>query len=136
MPTSKLLRNCIEGALDTNAVTVTHSRAPADYLAQCVVVDQTGRISTTHNVLSSSPESGTLAVVDRTADIALAAKEIAWSCFAFGGKGVYVPGCVLVNEFVLDAFSDAATAEMDSTTRTERPEGALIHVLGRCVTLI
>lgn len=51
-----------------------------------------------------------VAVVDRTADIRLAAQEIAQARTAFGGNSPYVPRTVLVNEFVMGSFIDALLA--------------------------
>ena len=47
---------------------------------------------------------GAVAVVDRTADLATAARTIATSTVLFAGKGPYAPSCILVNEFVEKEF--------------------------------
>lgn len=41
-----------------------------------------------------------MVLVDRTADLEQAAKEIFLSRTFFSGKGPYAPSCILVNEFV------------------------------------
>jgi len=46
-----------------------------------------------------SPGSKVIAIVDRTADLALAAEQLVTARFAFGGSSPYAPDVVLVNEF-------------------------------------
>lgn len=45
-----------------------------------------------------------VAVVDRSADVSLAAKECVKARFAFGGRSVYAPDIILVNEFAIQKF--------------------------------
>lgn len=60
----------------------------------------------------ASPASGrTIAVVDRTADVELAARELIAAKFSFGGRSPYAPYIVLVNEFVKQAFLQAVVSE-------------------------
>lgn len=59
------------------------------------------------NELLSPSESPAVAIVDRTADIGLAAREIAHARKAFGSRSPYSPGVVLVNEFVMQDFLQA-----------------------------
>lgn len=62
--------------------------------------------------LSSSVR--TVAIVDRSADLASAAEAIATARFAYGGNSPYAPDLVLVNEFVKGQFLRALTqATMD-----------------------
>lgn len=65
-------------------------------------MDQTGELATTidNRVLRSQPQSWAVVIVDRTADLEQAAKEIFLSRTFFSGKGHYAPSCILVNEFV------------------------------------
>lgn len=51
-----------------------------------------------------SPGSRVIAVVDRTADLALAAEQLVTARFAFGGSSPYAPDIVLVNEFAKKEF--------------------------------
>lgn len=50
-----------------------------------------------------------MAVVDRTADVDLAARAIAAARFGFGGTSPYAPDLVLVNEFVKRDFFEACS---------------------------
>lgn len=63
------------------------------------------------NALASPSRSRVFGIVDRTADIKLAAREIVAARFAFGGSSPYAPDLVLVNEFVKEDFLQAAIEE-------------------------
>lgn len=52
-----------------------------------------------------------ITVVDRTADMKLAARELVHARFAFSGTSPYAPDIVLVNEFVKGDFLQAVVAE-------------------------
>lgn len=81
-------------------------------LESALVVRQTGNEQVPGlNLLSSPAESKTVAVVDRTADISLAAQELVAATFTFGGRSPYAPDYILVNEFVKRAFLQAVVAE-------------------------
>jgi hypothetical protein len=56
------------------------------------------------NVLASPSRSRVFAVVDRTADLKLAARELVAARFAFGGSSHYAPDLMLVNEFIKQEF--------------------------------
>lgn len=95
--------------MDNNAFVVTSSRAPADFLARCLVVDQLYQGSESDirwNSLTSIPSSRVVAVVDRTGDLELAAKEIVASRLAFGSKSRFAVDQIMVNEFVANKFTD------------------------------
>ncbi|KAL4861437.1 hypothetical protein BDV12DRAFT_204011 [Aspergillus spectabilis] len=64
-----------------------------------------------NNPSSSNKANRTVAIVDRTADIAAAAASIVRARFAFGGRSVYAPDFVLVNEFVKEKFLEAVVSE-------------------------
>lgn len=51
-----------------------------------------------------SPGSKVVAIIDRTADLALAAEQLVTARFAFGGSSPYAPDIVLVNEFAKEEF--------------------------------
>ncbi|RMD44991.1 hypothetical protein DV735_g76, partial [Chaetothyriales sp. CBS 134920] len=55
-----------------------------------------------------SPSTPTVAIVDRSADILEAARHIVRARFSFRGESHYAPDLALVNEFVVDAFCQAA----------------------------
>ncbi len=83
-----------------------------DLDSDCIVVSQKlDRQEPSLNHLQSNPNSRTVAIVDRTADIALAAREIVSARFAFGGQSPYAPDIVLVNEFSKKAFFQAVVRE-------------------------
>lgn len=56
------------------------------------------------NQLLSLSKTPVVAVVDRTADVKLAAQELVAARLAFGGQSPYAPDIVLVNEFVKKNF--------------------------------
>lgn len=74
-------------------------------------MDQTanGPSATLTTQLLSSSGTRTVAVVDRTADIDLAARAITAARFGFGGTSPYTPDLVLVNEFVKKDFFEACS---------------------------
>lgn len=63
------------------------------------------------NQLFASSHQRTIAVVDRTADVKLAARELVFARFSFGGTSPYGPDIVLVNEFVKQSFVEAVVSE-------------------------
>lgn len=109
------LRTLLPRALDQNTFYLSSTRItePAELVDSAILVDQTaeGRPSTTltTQVLSSSSGARAVAVVDRTADVDLAARTIAAARFGFGGTSPYAPDLVLVNEFVKRDFFEACS---------------------------
>ncbi|KAK8152591.1 Aldehyde/histidinol dehydrogenase [Phyllosticta citrichinensis] len=63
-----------------------------------------------HDVVSPT-SARVFAIVDRTADVAAAARDLVAARFAFGGRSPYAPDLVLVNEFVKTPFLEAAVRE-------------------------
>ncbi|KAH7125486.1 hypothetical protein B0J11DRAFT_580030 [Dendryphion nanum] len=127
LKTPKLLQQIIFESLDREAFGIVSARAPVKYLAHCVVVDQNtdltlGGISP-RRVLSS-PAHRSIAVVDRTGDVELAAKEIVASRSAFGGATPYAVDLVIVNEFVLERFNTAAARALNEVREREKAKGA------------
>lgn len=57
-------------------------------------------------MLISPSESRAVGIVDRSCNLKLAASALVTARFSFGGHSPYAPDFVLVNEFVLDEFSD------------------------------
>lgn len=112
---AQLVRQAITEALDKDTFAVVSRRAPADFLARCLVVDQLGRLDGTGDFLGrvvSAPTTRAVALVDRTADPNLAAKEVVASRLAFGGRSHCAVDQVFVNEFVADDFLDAVAHEL------------------------
>jgi aldehyde dehydrogenase (NAD+) len=103
--------------LDQDAIGVVSSRASADFLSKCVVVDPAQKlasteISSSHRILSS-PISQNIAVVDRTADVQIAAEEVVASRLAFGGRSRYAVDIVMVNEFHAGELTKAVIQAME-----------------------
>lgn len=63
------------------------------------------------NQLSSPASSRTIAVVDRTADVEIAARELLAARFSFGGRSPYAPDIIFVNEFTKRRFLQAVVSE-------------------------
>jgi hypothetical protein len=81
------------------------------FTRRCLVIDQTSgsTLNSNFEVLQAPPKtSRVVAVVDRHADIESAAAAIAGARIAFNGRSPYAPDLVLVNEFVLNEFVQAA----------------------------
>jgi len=97
----------ISQSLDNLAFGTTSPRPKVDFLQKCLVIDQQNCLSPENAtwLIRSQVTMGAVAIVDRTADIAVAAKAIAMSTLLFAGKGPYAPSCILVNEFVDKEFS-------------------------------
>lgn len=77
---------------------------------RCIIVQQTIADQDTPPIstLVSSPDARVVAIVDRTADLVAAASSIVQARAAFRGRSPYAPDLILVNEFVLKDFTDAA----------------------------
>lgn len=119
---------------DTFAI-VSSTITDKELLRKALIVDQNGsegRPPRT-NDLTSLPHSLVVAVVDRTANIPLAAKELVNARFTFGGTSAYGPDVVLVNEFVKKDFLQAVVRECvnlgsgvkvdDTTAKSNRSSG-------------
>lgn len=110
---STVLRQTLQQAL--HPVTFAIASSPvreASILDAAILVDQNSSETwPKSNQLASPSRNRTFAVVDRTADIKLAARELVAARFAFGGSSPYAPDLVLVNEFVKQEFSQAVVDE-------------------------
>ncbi|KEF62411.1 uncharacterized protein A1O9_00383 [Exophiala aquamarina CBS 119918] len=106
MHSSSVTRQCLIESLDMTAYGVTSTRPPSEILNRCLVIDQIGVLPslTGRRTLRSQPQLGTVAVIDRTANLELATKEILCSRTFFSSGGPYAPSCILVNEYVEDDF--------------------------------
>jgi aldehyde dehydrogenase (NAD+) len=99
-----LLRKLLIEALESDTFTVVSSDPSSQSSSACVQVFQEEYVGhPTHSQLVS-PRSKVIAIVDRTADLALAAKQLVTARFAFGGTSPYAPDVVLVNEFIKTEF--------------------------------
>ncbi|KAJ6094584.1 hypothetical protein N7467_002097 [Penicillium canescens] len=101
-----LLRKILPEALDNDTFTITAQRPDPSFLNKALIVDQTGE-SNTNGGLVSPATARTVAIVDRTANITEAAKELVAARFALGGRSPYSPDLVLVHEFAMKPFVEA-----------------------------
>lgn len=85
------------------------------FLENCLVVDQTTGDAVGANILKHQPDRVAVAVVDRTADLSLAARAIIKSKVAFQGTSPFAVDTVLVNEWIRKDL----IAELKNTLRTE-----------------
>jgi hypothetical protein len=110
------LRNILPTSLGGDTFAVSKERPDSSFLRQCTVVLQTSEILSTSTKESSdlleskklitSPSSAkTLAFVDRTADISLAARSLIVAKFGFSNTSAYAPELVYVHEAVARTFS-------------------------------
>jgi hypothetical protein len=97
-------------ALDDDTFVVVECRPEnAAFLSSCVQVfgTQVNDQAPKANQLISPSTARVIALVDRTADIESAASALVSARFSFGGRSPYAPDLVLVNEFVMNDFSNA-----------------------------
>jgi hypothetical protein len=88
---------------------IVRNRPTESLLRSCLVIDQAHSFSADAwgRVLTCDRQCRAVAIVDRSTDLDLAAKEIAASRAFMGGQGCYAPDFVLVNEFVRAGFLEA-----------------------------
>ncbi|KAF7131374.1 hypothetical protein CNMCM5793_004545 [Aspergillus hiratsukae] len=99
-----VLRRILSQALDADTFAISDERTDAAFLSRVLMVSQTGSAPLAERTLLSPANARTVAVVDRTADVAAAAEALVAARFAFGGRSTYSPDIVLVNEFVMKRF--------------------------------
>ena len=87
------------------------SKPDENFLSKhCIILDgqpTENPVTTTRSI--STPSYRSIAIVDRSAQVADAAREVTRARFAFGGRSAYAPDLVLVNEFILKDFCIAVT---------------------------
>ncbi|KAH7402664.1 Aldehyde/histidinol dehydrogenase [Pyrenochaeta sp. MPI-SDFR-AT-0127] len=99
-----LLRQLLAEALEADTFVAISSEPSAESLSACLqVLQETSVDQPTYSQLVS-PNSKVIAVVDRTADLGLAAEQLVAARFAFGGTSPYAPDIVFVNEFIKKEF--------------------------------
>jgi aldehyde dehydrogenase (NAD+) len=103
-----LLRKLLPQAVEADTFTIISSTPSSESLSACLQVFQETQIDNPTYYQLVSPQSKVIAVVDRTADLALAAQQLVAARFAFGGTSPYAPDLVLVNEFVKREFLEHA----------------------------
>ncbi|KAF2158259.1 hypothetical protein K461DRAFT_265028 [Myriangium duriaei CBS 260.36] len=115
---AKLVAQILTTSLDRDTFIVVDKLPPIPITlsGQTVIVDSGGENRQETYAGSSlwvkSPSSDAIAIVDRSAAITDAAKALVRSRFCFGGTSPYAPVLVLVNEFVLGEFCQAATQSL------------------------
>ncbi|KAK5113553.1 hypothetical protein LTR62_003422 [Meristemomyces frigidus] len=126
---SSLLRDLLTTALDQDTFAVASERITDPRLLESAI--HVNQVSTDRwpraNQLSSHAGARTVAVVDRTGDVKLAARELVAARFSFGGRSSYAPDIVFVNEFVKQEFLQAVVSECvnlgDGTGRSSVAKG-------------
>ncbi|KAH0288237.1 ALDH-like protein [Aureobasidium namibiae CBS 147.97] len=102
-----LIRKIMNAALDKEAFVAISSTAPGSFLKHCLMIDQMHQPSSPQYMgksLISKASGRVVAVVDRTAKIDSAVKEIFASRMQYGGQSHYAVDQVFINEFVADEF--------------------------------
>ncbi|KAL1894201.1 hypothetical protein Sste5346_005987 [Sporothrix stenoceras] len=105
-----VLQKLLQRSLDPDTLEIVQSQVEdTAFLSTCVQVIQTGtpRISNS-TTLHSPRDAPVIGVVDRTADVEKAARDLVTARFSFGGRSPYAPDVVLVNEHVKTSFLNAA----------------------------
>jgi acyl-CoA reductase-like NAD-dependent aldehyde dehydrogenase len=122
-----LLRTLLEQSLEKDTVAVVDERLGDELPPTSTVrVNQSSdEQSPSMDVLASPSDMPVVAIVDRTADVQSAAKEIVAARFSFGGMSPYAPVLVLVNEFVQQDFLHAVVHESMNYSRT--PNGTKMN---------
>ncbi|TKA68423.1 hypothetical protein B0A49_08385 [Cryomyces minteri] len=100
------LRKLLCCSLDPDTCAISESRPAGDFLQQCTLVLQSWPEShpETREACVSPSSLRAVAVVDRTAHVDEAARDIVSARFSRRGSSPYAPDTVLVNEFVLESF--------------------------------
>jgi hypothetical protein len=110
-----ILKSLLLQALDSGTFAIaSKDLSKLEGLSSCFIVDQVGSSDSVLVGLRSDPRARTVAIVDRTADIDVAAKALVRSRFNFQGTSPYSPDLVIVNEFYKAKFFDACTREATS----------------------
>ncbi|KAK0937098.1 hypothetical protein LTR29_011307 [Friedmanniomyces endolithicus] len=108
-----LLRRILPTALDPDTFAIASSPIEGQpFLDLAIHVNQKDSERWPQaNQFASPVHCRTLAVVDRTGNVTLAAKELVAARFGFGGSSPYAPDVVFVNEFARQSFLQAVVAE-------------------------
>lgn len=107
---SELLQNLLKTSLDHSVIEFVSSRASDEDLSPNHIrlfqekSQNERQPASSKTLFSISSATRTVAIVDRSADLASAAESIATARFAYGGNSPYAPDLILVNEFVKSQF--------------------------------
>lgn len=103
-----LLRKLLPQALEADTFSIISSAPSTDHISTChQVFQETKKNDPTYSQLVSS-QGKVIAIVDRTADLGVAAEQLVAARFAFGGTSPYAPDIVLVNEYIKKEFLEHA----------------------------
>lgn len=122
------MRKVLEGSLDKDTFDIAQQPInDAEFLSSCTQVIQDGKLGgkSSHNQLVSRPESIAAAVVDRSANLDEAARDLINARFAFRGKSPYAPDIVFVNEFVKKDFLQALVRQSIAAGESVRENGTM-----------
>ncbi|KAL5115930.1 hypothetical protein ACEQ8H_006152 [Pleosporales sp. CAS-2024a] len=115
-----LLRKLLPEAMEPDTFSMLASTPSSQSLSDCFQVFQEPQAFTPTYSQLVSPAGRVIAVVDRTADPASAAKQLVFARFAYGGTSPYAPDLVLVNEYIKQDFIQHALEQ--STRFLSRPD--------------
>ncbi|KAI2787949.1 hypothetical protein POX_f08331 [Penicillium oxalicum] len=115
-----VLRQILPEALDHDTFTITSQRPDVSFMSKALLVDQTG--SNAPSGLISPATSRSVAIVDRSGNVAEAAQALVAARFALGGKSPYSPDVVLVNEFAMKPFVEAVIQQASKYLAGENGE--------------
>jgi acyl-CoA reductase-like NAD-dependent aldehyde dehydrogenase len=95
--------------LDRDTITFVE-RLPEQLHGGVLLIDQTGCVpqNVSHGIQAPESSARAVALVDRSSDVASAARSIVHARIAFGGQSPYAPDIALVNEFAVEEFLQAA----------------------------
>ncbi|ORY19315.1 Aldehyde/histidinol dehydrogenase [Clohesyomyces aquaticus] len=101
-----LLRKLFAEGLESDCYAMTAAPPEKAEVADCLRISQSPEAKDANSVGLGLVASGgrVVAVVDRTANVAVAAENLVTARFSFGGTSPYAPDIVLVNEFVKKEF--------------------------------
>ena len=117
-----MLRKVLTEAMDADTFAIVNSRPSSAFTKKCMLVNQTEQefhASEWSQVLASHSLPRAVAVIDRTANIGEAARAVAEASFSFGGKSLYAPQVVLVNEFVAETFLSGLVSQVGTAFETK-----------------
>lgn len=143
---SQMMKKVLQSALDQDIFAVVE-KVPSDaaFTRRCFIVDQHQDqmpLPPTRALQMPPDKARVVAVVDRSADIAAAARFLVTSRVARNGSSTYAPDIVLVNEFAMDDFTSAAVEQFTkrlqelhwvaepSLTKVRHRRNGRQHVLG------
>jgi acyl-CoA reductase-like NAD-dependent aldehyde dehydrogenase len=106
--------------LDHDTFAITLQRPDASFLSKTLVVAQTGE---EYAGLVSPSNLRAVAIVDRTGNVAEAARALVAARFALGGRSPYSPDVVLVHEFAMKPFVEAVIQHASKYLAGENGEG-------------